>query len=140
MFKRIVPLLLLLVICFSPRFSLAFSYSNSTFSVTSLDCTAPENSVKKPNLLKPFEKDAPANLAGKTGMKYEEGAGGGGGGGGGGAAGLGAGKGKSGQAPKGGHDKSVRPSTKNKHERADARRQKEQRKAEEKRQKNKKKK
>ncbi len=138
MFKRIVPLLLLLVICFSPRFSLAFSYSNSIFSVTSLDCSAPENSVKKSHLLKPFEKDAPANLASKTGMKYEEGAGGGGGGGG--AAGLGAGKGKSGQAPKGGHDKSVRPSTKNKHERADARRQKEQRKAEEKRQKNKKKK
>jgi len=70
-------------------------------------------------------------------MKYDQNAGIGGGAGGG-SAGLG--KGSKGQAPKGGHQKNIRPSTKQKHENADARRQKEQRKAEEKRANGKKKK
>lgn len=70
-------------------------------------------------------------------MRHDEHAGIGGGNGGGGGASLG--KGKGGQSPKGGHQNNIRPSTKEKHQNADARRQREQKKAQEKKENNKKK-
>jgi len=102
MHKKVLLILFLLGIYFSPFFSSITAHADTITSVSVI---------------------------------YDEMAGGGGGGGG--SAGLG--KGSGGQALKGGHQKNVRPSTKQKHEKADARRQKEQKKAEEKREKNKKK-
>jgi hypothetical protein len=148
MCKKIALFALFFGICFSTKFSLAFSCANSVAQINSKHAGLQDTflrDIENADLLKILEKELPADLT-RTEMKYDEGYGGGGGGGGA-AAGLGGkgggsggSQGKAGQVPKGGHNKNVRPSTKGKHERGDARRQKEQKKAEEKKQKNKKKK